>query len=294
MKKNMFIVFLLLTSFTFSVVTAQTGKVVEKIQLPSSILKTNVNCSIYFPPDYDTSNRSYPVLYLLHGYTDNETAWVQFGEVNSTVDKAIAKKEISPVIIVMPDAGVTWYMNDINNKEPYEDMFIKELIPYIDSKYRTRAKKEFRAIGGLSMGGFGSLLYSMKYPDTFVACIAFSAAVRPNEELIKMDDKRYNEVFGKLLGPKPKSLNEIPEYWKTINPIELAKMQPVDKLNTVGFYLDCGDDDYLIEGNTLLNSIMNERKIKHEFRVRDGVHNWTYWRENIIDGMKFITKYFRR
>lgn len=270
------------------------GKVIEKVKIPSAILKKDINCSVYFPPDYDISNRSYPVLYLLHGYTDDETAWVQFGEVNSTADKAIQNKEIAPMIIVMPDAGVTWYMNDIKGEERYEDMFINELIPYVDKTYRTRAQKEFRAIGGLSMGGLGSLLYSMKYPDLFSSCIAYSAAVRTNEVLYDIPDNDFKNVFGKILGEKPKNKNSFPKQWTINNPVDLAKTLDVEKLNTVSFYLDCGDDDFLKPGNCILSNVMTERKINHELRFRDGDHNWTYWRTYIIDGLKYISKRFHQ
>ena len=81
------------------------------------------------------------------------------------------------MIIVMLDAGVSWYINDYQNKVRYEDMFIQELIPYIDKTYRTRPKKEFRGVAGLSMGGWSALVYSMRHPDMFAACAAFSSAV---------------------------------------------------------------------------------------------------------------------
>ena len=134
------------------------GKVIEKVNIQSKILNSTVNYAVYLPPGYENSIRSYPVVYLLHGFSDNETGWIQFGEVQHIVDMAISKGDIPPMIIVMPDGKVSWYINDVDGKNRYEDMIFEEFIPFIDKTYRTRAEKEFRAVSGLSMGGYGSLL----------------------------------------------------------------------------------------------------------------------------------------
>lgn len=81
------------------------------------------------------------------------------------------------MIIVMPNAWDTWYINQYDGKAPYEDMFFEELIPYIEKAYRARSRQEFRAIAGLSMGGYGSFLYSLHHPEMFAACAPLSAAV---------------------------------------------------------------------------------------------------------------------
>jgi enterochelin esterase-like enzyme len=93
------------------------GKVIEQVTVSSTVLGRPVNYSVYLPADYDRSERSYPVVYLLHGYTDNNTGWLQFGEVNRYADKAIADGTIPPMIIVMPDADSTWYINSYDGKE---------------------------------------------------------------------------------------------------------------------------------------------------------------------------------
>ena len=102
---------------------AQSGKVVEHLTIKSQILGKNVAYTLYLPPDYESSRRSYPVVYLLHGYTDDDTGWIQFGEVNRYADKAIASGEIPPMIIVMPDGGVSWYINNYDGAVKYEDFF---------------------------------------------------------------------------------------------------------------------------------------------------------------------------
>ena len=270
------------------------GRVIEKLSFPSRILSKDINYSIYLPPDYDRSNRRYPVVFLLHGYTDDDTAWIQFGEVHLTADKGIAIREIPPLIIVMPDAGVTWYINDQKNEYPYEDMFINELIPFIDATYRTRPEREFRGISGLSMGGYGSLGYAMRHPDLFSACAAFSSGIMTDETLVATEDRSYNRMFAPLFGENLKGKERLTSHWKKNNPLDLAKTLDEKILKRIQWYIDCGDDDFLYKGNATLHIIFRDRKIPHEYRVRDGEHSWIYWRTGIYDGLKFIGNQFHR
>ena len=262
--------------------------------MKSRILGRGVNFAIYLPPDYQSSARRYPVVYLLHGYTDNESGWVQFGEINLAADGAITAREIPPMIIVMPDGGVSWYVNDYQNGVRYEDMFVKEFIPFIDSTYRTRPEKEFRGVSGLSMGGFGALMFSMRHPDLFAACAAFSAGVFIDEEFTAMEQPTYDRVFGPVFGPKLAGQARLTPHFRGVSPLDMAKSLPVETLKKVRFYIDCGDDDFLFKGNALLHEILQDRKVPNEFRSRDGAHSWVYWRTGIVDGLKFIGESFHR
>jgi S-formylglutathione hydrolase FrmB len=279
----------------FGISTAQTpcnkGIVKESLSVKSKVLGHDIKYSVYLPADYYSSNRSYPVLYLLHGYTDNETSWIQFGEVNSTADKLIANREASPMIIVMPDAGLSWYINNFNDSVRFEDAFFSEFIPTIEKTYRIRAKKEFRAIGGLSMGGYGSMLYTLKHPDMFIACLPFSAAIRNDSLMIKrlqIGESSSNKCYGKMKG------DTLPETWKKNSVLELAATLPLSQMNSVKYYIDCGDKDDLFFGNSLLHLVLKQREVPHEFRVRGGKHEWAYWRQSIEDGLKFISPIFNR
>lgn len=283
-----------LWSETGSQETLYSGKVLETLTFKSTLLNKELHYSIYLPPDYNTSKRSYPAVYLLHGYTDNDTAWIQFGEVHLTLDKAIVERQIPPMIIVMPDAGVTWYINDHKAEYPYEDMFFQEFIPFIDSTYRTRPKKEFRGISGLSMGGYGALGYAMRHPEFFSACAAFSSGLMTDDVLVSMEDKNYNGIFSSLFGEDLIGEERLTPHWKQTNPLDLAKSLDTKTLKSTRWYVDCGDDDFLYKGNAALHIIFREREIPHEYRVRDGEHNWTYWRTWIFEGLKFIGKSFHR
>jgi S-formylglutathione hydrolase FrmB len=267
--------------------------VLEGLSMRSQLGNRNINYSIYLPPDYDVSSRAYPVVYLLHGYSDNETKWVQFGEVNLTADRAIANREIPPMIIVMPDAGVSFYINAYDGLNPFEDIMIKEFIPHIDKTFRTRAAREYRAVAGLSMGGYGTLILSLRNPEVFSSCAAFSSAVFTNNEILEMPQERYDPFFKKLFGPGDEN-GRLTPYWREHSIIDLVNTLPMEQLRRTRFYIDNGDDDFLFEGNAMLHIAMRKREVPHQFKVRNGAHNWTYWRTHIIEGLKFIGEGFHR
>jgi len=278
----------------FSLEGPAAGRVLEGLHFSSRVLGRSVNYAVYLPPDYASSTRRYPVVYLLHGYTDNESGWIQFGEINMAADRAIADREIPPMIIVMPDGGVTWYINDYRNKVRFEDMFVREFIPHVDASFRTRPDREFRGVAGLSMGGWGTLVYAMRHPELFAACAAFSAAVWTDDEILAMKQDTWDKVVGPVLGPGLSGKARLTAHFQEYSPLDLATALPDETLKKVRYYIDCGDDDFLIKGNCALHLALLDRKIPHEFRVRGGSHTWTYWRTGIIDGLKFIGESFRR
>jgi enterochelin esterase-like enzyme len=165
MKKNAMVLFCVIPVLLFG----QSSKVFDNLSLPSKILKGDRKYAIYLPPDYEASQRSYPVLYLLHGGGDDQTGWVQFGEVQHIADKAFADGIATPMIIVMPDAntGQRGYFNDLKNEWRYEDFFFEEFMPFVEKTYRIKKEKRFRAVAGLSMGGGGSFMYALHHPELF-------------------------------------------------------------------------------------------------------------------------------
>lgn len=282
--------FLCITCLSYS----QPSQLIESLTLESKLLKKDVRFSIYLPEGYERNQRQYPVLYLLHGYTDDETGWVQFGEVQRIADESISAGNATPMIIVMPDAGVSWYMNAFDGKQDYEDFFIKEFIPYVEKTYRIRSKKEFRAIAGLSMGGLGTLLYSLKYPELFAAAAPLSAAVWTDQEVINMPEENWSGTFKSIFPQNTTPEQRISEFYKNNAPLYLIRQGDLEKLKTVKFYIDCGDDDFLIKGNMQLHTEMLDKKLPHEFRVRDGGHVWEYWRSALPEVLKFVSASFHR
>ena len=293
MKKLILIYLLLSTSMAFAQ-RIPAGKVIEEQNVKSDILDYNVKYAIYLPADYETSNRTYPVVYLLHGYGDDQTGWLQFGEINRYADKAIAEGKIPPMIIVMPDAKTTFYINSYDGKRNYEDFFFKEFIPTIEKDYRIKGTKKYRAVAGLSMGGFGTLIYSIKHPEMFSAAAALSAAVRNEEDFMGITDARWAEAYAKVFGPNLKGAERLNDTWKANSILGLIQNKTADDLNDVRYWIDCGDDDALSKGNSLLHVALMDKKVPHEFRIRDGAHTWTYWRTGIIDALNFIGDSFRQ
>ena len=273
----------------FSLMQAQTGKVFDKLSHSSKILKMDRNYAVYLPPDYDSSQRSYPVLYLLHGAGDDQTGWVQFGEVLHITDKVIKEGKVTPMIIVMPDAFTTklGYFNLPDGSWNYEDYFFEELMPYVEQKYRIKSEKRYRAIAGLSMGGGGSFMYALHRPDLFSSACPLSAYIGP-ATFEEMMDGFTN--FYKISVTK----KEAAPYFKRHNALELIKEMTKEQIESVRWYIDCGDDDFLFEGNSLIHIELNKRQIKHEYRVRDGAHTWTYWRESLPEVLKFVSDAFHQ
>ena len=288
MIKPHFMLFLALVTSLPSVLCAQQGKVYDNLTLPSKILDSERKYAIYLPPDYETSERSYPVLYLLHGAGDDQTGWVQFGEVLRITDNAISDGQSTPMIIVMPDAntGQRGYFNDPTNEWRYEDFFFEELMPHVESTYRIKGEKRYRAVAGLSMGGGGSFMYALHRPDLFSSACPLSAYVG------ELSFERFKERFGNRISGVSKT--DLENYYKQHNALSLIEAMPDDQKEAVRWYIDCGDDDFLYEGNSLAHIAMMKKEIPHEYRVRQGGHSWTYWRESLPSVLLFVSLAFQQ
>ncbi len=275
-------------------VSAQTGKVYDLLTLDSKILDMERKYAIYLPPDYQTSERSYPVLYLLHGAGDDQTGWVQFGEVLHIADKAILEGSATPMIIVMPDGNAKQrgYFNDPKNEWRYEDFFFEEFMPYVESQYRIKGEKKYRAISGLSMGGGGTFMYALHHPELFSSACPLSAYCGP----LSMEEL---ESRTRRQGGEPGSKEQMENWYKRHSALELINAIDAEELKKnrekqVRWYIDCGDDDFLFEGNSLVHIALRKKEIPHEFRIRDGGHTWTYWRESLPEVLSFISDAFHQ
>lgn len=274
--------------FSF-IAIAQYGKVYDELKLKSEILKSDRKYAVYLPPDYDLSERSYPVLYLLHGGGDDQTGWVQFGEVLQITDKAIREGISTPMIIVMPDAntGRRGYFNDPKGDWNYENFFFEELMPHVERKYRIKSEKRYRAVAGLSMGGGGTFMYALHRPDLFSSACPLSASTGPlsleeaGQWLERRSERKYSD-------------DEKKQYFETHSAVALINSMDAEKIRSVRWYIDCGDDDFLYEGNALVHIALKKKEIPHEYRVRDGAHNWTYWRESLPEVLKFVSMAFHQ
>ncbi|MGQ9621141.1 MAG: alpha/beta hydrolase [Bacteroidales bacterium] len=287
MKKGLSAVtVLIISSFCLS---AQSGKVLDNLSMKSKILNMDRKYAVYLPPDYETSQRSYPVLYLLHGAGDDQTGWVQFGEVLHIADEAIKSGKATPMVIIMPDAntGKRGYVNDIKNEWRYEDFFFEELMPFAEKTYRIKSEKRYRAIAGLSMGGEGTFIYALHHPELFSSACPLSAATGPRNTEEMKNYRLWNVAEDATAQQKE-------DYFKKYSVISLIEDMPDNQKRAVRWYIDCGDDDFLYEGNSLVHITMRKKEIPHEFRIRDGGHTWTYWRTALPVVLEFVSMSFHQ
>src|SRR6188768_1056057 len=287
MKKQLQLLLFFMVIFNYSF--SQVGKVYDNLSMPSKILKMDRKYAVYLPDGYETSQRSYPVLYLLHGGGDDQTGWVQFGEVQHIVDKSIADGTATPMIIVMPDAntGQRGYYNDAKNEWRYEDFFFEEFIPFIEAKYRIKKEKRYRAVAGLSMGGGGSFIYALHHPELFSSACPLSASTGP----ITLEDTKAYLTQRNI---KADNDQQIEAYYKKYSVIAQLNSITDENKKAVRWYIDCGDDDFLFEGNSMAHIIMRKKEIPHEFRIYDGGHNWTYWRRALPVALSFVSDAFHQ
>jgi len=279
--------FLSLTLLLVSTIAFAGRIVVDSIQ--STKLGATVKVNIYLPSGFERSQTKYPVVYLLHGLTDTYTAWDQKGGIQAIADELIDCGEAVPMVIVMPNAGGP----DVNNiwngyfnmpGWPYEDFFFGELMPTIEAKYRGIGDKEHRAIMGLSMGGGGSVGYSQSHPDKFSSCYGMSPWLSsgsgrpgPNGEKTKMF---YT--------------SEAVKEHSALTFMDNADDAVKNQLRTVKWFLDCGDDDFLLGDTFELYKKMRLSGLPIEFRVRNGGHTWEYWRAALRTSLPFASRNFAK
>jgi len=257
---------------------------------PSKILRHPVPYCVILPADYDTDKASnYPVLYFLHGLGGNEQLLLNSGGMNMIQDLR-EQKRIGEFLIVAPDAGRSFYINSRDGKVRYEDFFIREFLPYIESHYRIRAEKKSRGITGVSMGGYGALRFALRYPDLFVAVSAHSPALiekLPNIKVSSDQAAAVAAVLGKTFGSPVDAA-----FWERESPFTIVKDEP--RPAGLQIYFDCGtDDDFgFNKGNAQFDQLLTTRGIVHEFHLYPGGHDWEYFAEHLPASFEFQSRAF--
>ena len=281
MKKYLAILVLALAAMPLNA-----GKIVTG-SIDSKTLGATVKYNVYLPNGYKAENH-YPVLYLLHGFTDTYTAWVEKGGVETVADELIASGEMIPTIIVMPNAGgpevyETWngYFNMPGWN--YEDFFFGEFLPEVEKKYNCGGAKGRRAVSGLSMGGGGSLVYAQRHPELFSSCYAMSPWLDNKENEVNTRTDGQDKVF---------LVREAVKRHSAIDFLSNADQATLAALRTVAWFVDCGDDDFLLQLSMDFHMKMREVKVHNELRVRNGVHNWEYWHLALRMSLPFASRNF--
>lgn len=231
-----------------------TGRV-RIVSIPGS-LPAPRNAVVVLPTGYDESTRLYPVLYLLHGHDGGHRNWLERTNL-------LAHTARLPVIIVLPDAGNSWYVNSAARPdERFGDYVATEVPAFIDRHFRTLNYREARYVAGLSMGGYGALLIGLKHPGRFSLAGSFSAAP------LATADTSYQtlvEAFGPA-GSASREENDL---------LVLARNASV--VSSPYLYVDCGTGDRLLPGNRTLVAEMGARSLAYEYHEVPGAHGWEYW-----------------
>ena len=248
---------------------------VSKVWYPSATAGFDRRLTVYTPAGYETSKAKYPVLYVLHGIGGDEDAWVTQGRATQILDNLIARGEAKPMIVVFTNGNISQEAAPGENSTGYtrptmqlpqtmEGTFetaFPEIVKFIDGRYRTVAKKQGRAICGLSMGGFHTLYNTINYPDLFDYSGMFSAAIGvsdPSVSPIYQDfDKKLDTYFSK----KPALL-----------------------------WIGCGSTDFLIQANRDFMKKLDEKGYPYTWMETDGGHIWRNWRIYLTEFVPLLFK----
>ncbi len=248
---------------------------ISVVQVPSKSMSKTVPTLIVLPSSYDENlTKRYPVLYLLHGFGGNHLTWYR---IRPDIQKLAS---LFDMIVVCPDGfKSSWYWDSpIDPSVKYETFVSKELVEYIDSKYRTNASRKGRAITGLSMGGHGGLWLGFRHQDVYGACGSMSGGVdiRPFPK---------NWEMAKRIGDSVTNSQNWENY-TVINQLHL--LTP----NSIRIAFECGVDDFFYQVNENLHKELLYRKIPHDYTVRPGKHNSQYWKNALPYQMYFFSTGF--
>lgn len=278
---------------------SQTGRVQENASMHSQILNANVGYAIYLPPGFEGAARRYPVIVLLHGAADGQPAdWFRFVALDRVLDRMINAGEIPPVIAVAPDGRRpdndprnTYFLNDADGAFLWEDMFLKEFIPYIDRFYPTIATAESRTLLGISMGGFAATVHHLRHPDRFGAAAVLSGAFRTDDDTVQMAQPAFDLRFGGAFGAGLAGEDRLNDAYRAADPARLAETVTA---KNVRLSMDVGAEDPFFNGNAALHLALRNKSIPHRFVVREGGHEWSYWDSGLPDALRFLSAHMRR
>lgn len=262
---------------------------VDTISVYSPSMKKNLKAAVTFPSSYSKGDQRLPVLYLLHGGSGAFNDWHQKVTEKGLVNKMAEQYNL---IIVTPGVGPASYYYDspLMDSVNYETYITAELIPHIDKTYRTLAKKESRAISGLSMGGHGAITLSAKHPELFITAGSMSGVMNIDTRMWKVPADFRNT---RLEGQKA-MLGAINYDAPTFNPYTAVGLVDRIKENKLALIIDCGVDDFLIETNRQMHQLLVANGVAHEYIERPGAHTWQYWTEALPVHLFFMNKYLQR
>ncbi|MDO8409549.1 MAG: alpha/beta hydrolase-fold protein [Phenylobacterium sp.] len=247
----------------------------------------DIPLNIYLPPGFEiTPIRAYPLLLLLHGGGGSEKDLARFADV---IDRAIAEGQIAPLVIAMPGARRSLYMDYRDRSEQWETFILQELVPHLRATLPVAATRPRTFLGGWSMGGLGALRLAFKHPETFGAVAAVEPALEPTLAWSEVGPEvkfwRSDEVYAQIFGSPVDA-----EYWAANNPATIARREP-RRLVDLGVYVEVGDQDmlYLAQGVEFLHRVLFDAGVAHEYRlVRGADHVGPSLGPRLADALGFL------
>lgn len=260
---------------TVSVVPSRGALTVKNEMFHSVSLGRDMHYRIYLPHNYAQADRRFPVLYLLHGIYGKFTDWDTQSHLRHYAQNL-------DLVIVMPDAADSWYVNSATvSQNRYEDYIVKDLIQEVDGNYRTLAVRESRAIAGVSMGGYGALNFALKHPELFVFAGSISGAINAPTDLgPRQPDFQANllQVFGPA-GSPARAENDI---------FILLKHADVSRFPYI--YLACGESDPFFPLNQQFAAALLDEHARYEFHQAPGAHEWKFWDKTAKDLLPVVMR----
>jgi len=285
-------------------ITLPGGSVVEFKSFPSECINTPARYSVFLPPSFSReSSRTYPVVYFLHGLNNDETSWTveRYGSIQNSLEQMMLSGKIPEFIMVHPNGDSSFYCNYIDGSRRYEDLVTKELIAYMEARYRARKGRENRSIAGTSMGAYGALKIAMKNPDRYAAVVGQSPILFPGSNPLALSEEakssRFYSFFINMLTPIfGDPIRQ--DVWDANNPLILAKGRKLDSLN---IYFDYGTDDryipmtHLDEGCKALDKVLTDANVPHTFKIRTGEpHGWALVASHLDETLPFLCQTFKK
>lgn len=264
------------------------GRVERGHSIASPTLGRSIPYAIYLPEGARQAQRRFPVMYLLHGLRDDENAWLVHGDIAATLDRKIAAGELQPMIVVMPLAGDSWYVDDArpNGYGRMAQALTSDFISGIDAIYPTASCAAGRAVGGLSMGGFGAMVYALTKPQLFAAAISLSGSLFTEQaEEINVRLARFGQVFDGVYG-EPFD----PKRFRSWTVFERLKHAPPEAAR-VKYWLAAGDQDFsgILSGTVRLHQEFLARGMASELRITSGAHTWALWSTAIDPALGWLS-----
>ncbi|WP_196053617.1 alpha/beta hydrolase [Paracoccus lichenicola] len=282
---------------------AWAGTVHEAKILQSEILGHVVGYSLYLPPDYRGGSRRYPVIYLLHGAGDGQPAdWFRMAGIDILLDRLIGDGRMPPCIAVAPDGRrpggdprATYFLDDADGGYRWRSMFFDEFVPRVEATHQAIGTAGTRALLGLSMGGHAAILNQLQRPDLFAGAAALSAALRTPAQLAAMDPQAFDLRFAGAYGPGLLGEDRLNEAWRISDPVEAAaRVDPKPFRRIPRLYLDLASGDPFFEGNAAAHVALDRAGILHRFQVREGDHDWIFWRNALPAALEHVGRIFTR